>query len=60
MKTPSSILLEYECYIDHSINNEHYHILLRMSFLDHFDTYDIKPNQITLVDKNNVIILDRI
>ena len=35
MKTPSSILLEYECYIDHSINNEYCHILLRMNFLDH-------------------------
>ena len=50
----------YECYIDHSINNEYYHILLGMNFLDHFDAYDIKPTQIILIDKQNIIILERI
>ena len=60
MKTSNSTLLEYECYIDNSISKDHYHILLGMNFLDHFTNYDIKPNQIILVDDQNTIILDRI
>ena len=60
MKTPTSFLLECDCYIDHSINNEFYDILLGMNFLDQFTTYDIKSTQITLVDKQNTIILNRI
>jgi len=60
MKTPNSTLVEYECYVDNSINNNHYHILLGMNFLDHFETYDIKPTQIILVDKQNTIMFDRI
>ena len=59
MKTPNSTLIEHECYIDRSINNDHYHILLGMNFLDHFDTYDINPTQIILMNKQNTIILDR-
>ena len=60
MKTPNSTLVEYECYVDNSINNNHYHILLGMNFLDHFETYDIEPTQIILMHKQNTIILDRI
>ena len=60
MKTPNSALLEHECYVDNSINNDHYHIWFGMNFLDHFGTYDIKPTQTTFVDKQNIIILDRI
>ena len=59
MKTSNSTLLEYECYIDNSINNDYYHILLGMNFLDHFTTYDIKPKQIILVDNQNTIVLER-
>jgi len=58
MKSPNSILSEYDCYIDPSINNEFYHILLRMNFLDQFTNYETKPTQITLVDKHNTITLD--
>jgi len=43
MKTPNCIMLEYDCYIDPSINNEFYHILLRMNFLDQFTAYEINP-----------------
>ena len=51
IKTFNSILLEYDCYIDPSINKKFYHILLGMNFLDQFTTYEIKPTQITLIDK---------
>jgi len=60
MKTPTSILLEFDCYIDSTIKNDYYHILLGMNFLDHFTTYDIKPTHITLVQSGRTIILDRI
>lgn len=60
MKTPNCTLIELECYVDNSINNDHYHILLGMNFLDHFETYDINPTQIVLVTKHNTIILKRI
>ena len=60
MKTPDSILLEFDCSIDPTINNEFYHILLGMNFLDQFISYEIKPTHIALVDKQNKIILDRI
>ena len=59
MKSPDSILLEFDSYIDPSIKNEFFHIVLRMNFLDQFITYEIKPTQITLVEKYNKIILDR-
>ena len=42
MKTRTSMLLKCDCYIDHSINNKFYHILLGMNFLDQFTTYEIK------------------
>ena len=35
MKTPTSFLLECDCYIDNSINSEFYHIILGMHFIDH-------------------------
>ena len=60
MRTPHSILLEFDCQIDLSINNEFYHILLGMNFLDHFTNYEIGPTQIILIDKQNTIILERI
>lgn len=60
LKTPSSTLIEFDCYIDNSINNAHYHILLGMHFLDHFDTYEIKPTHIILQTKQNSITLERI
>ena len=59
-RTPHSILLEFDCYIDHSINTEFYHILLGVNFLHHFTNYEIGPTQITLIDKQNTIILERI
>jgi len=58
MKTPNSILLELDCYIDPTIKNDYYHILLRMNFLDHFTTYDIKPTHITLVRHQQTITLE--
>ena len=60
MKTPNSILLEFDCYIDSTIKNDYYHILLGMNFLDHFTTYDIKPTHLTLVQHQRTIILERI
>ena len=59
-KTSTSILIEFDCYIDNSINNDYYHVLLGMNFLDHFVTYDIKPTQIILRTTQNVITLERI
>jgi len=59
MNTPILFLLECDCCIDNSINNVFYHVLLGMNFLDQFTIYEIKPIQITLVDKQNIIILDR-
>ena len=39
MKTHNSTLLEFDCYIDHLIKNEFYHILLGMNFLDQYPNY---------------------
>ena len=60
IKTSNSIVLEFDCYIDPSIKNDFYHILLGMDFIDQFTTYEIKPIQITLVKHQHTIILDRI
>lgn len=60
MKTPTYTLLEFNCYIDHSIKNEFYHILLGMNFLDQYTNYEIGPTHITLLNQNSSIILDRI
>ena len=60
MKTPNSTLLEFDCYIDHSINNEFYHILLGMNFLDQYTKYEIGPTQITLFNQHIPIILERL
>jgi len=49
MKTPNSILLEFDCYINPTIKNDFYHILLGINFLDRITTYDIKPTHITLI-----------
>ena len=49
MKTLSSILLGFNSYINPIINNEFYHILLGMNFLDQFISYEIKPTHMTLV-----------
>jgi len=59
-KILNSILLEVDSYIDPTIKNDYYHILLRMNFLDNFTTYNIKPTQITLIQHQNTIILERI
>ena len=60
MRTPHSILLEFDFYIYNSIINEFYHILLGMNFLDHFTNYEIGPTQIILIDKQNTVTLERI
>ena len=60
IKTPESFLLEHDCYIDPTINNEYYHILLGMTFLYKFHSYEINPSYITLIDHNTKIILYQI
>ena len=57
MNTPNSILLEFDRYIDPTIKNYFYHILLGMNFLDHFTTYDIRRTHSTLVQHHHTIIL---
>ena len=49
IKTPISILLECDCYIDPSIKYDFYHILLEINFQDHFTSYETKLTQITLI-----------
>ena len=60
MKTPNPTLLKFDCYIDHSIKNEFYHILSGMNFLDQYTNYEIGPTQITLVNQYTTIILERL
>ena len=59
MKTPKSILLEHNCYID-PINNGFYYVLFEMTFLDQFVSYEINPSYGTLIDQETRIILYRI
>jgi len=60
MKTPNSIVLEFDWYIDPSIKNDFYHILLEMNLLDQFVTYEIKPTQISFVKRQHIIILEQL
>ena len=60
MKTPNSTLLEFDCYINHPIKNEFYHILLGMNFLDQYTNYEIGPTHMTLVNQHTTIILERL
>ena len=60
MKTSNSTLLEFDCYIDHSIKNEFYNMLLGMNFLDQYTNYEIGPTQITLFNQHIPIILERL
>jgi len=59
-KTPNSTLLEFNCYIDHSIKNKFYHILLGMNFLNQYTNHEIGPTHITLVNQHTTIILERL